>query len=154
MFVIFVVPYFNDSARRFLAGLTGLNSVRVGVIGQEAQEVLPESLRSRLAGHWRVNDALRADQLTWAASELSRRHGRICRLLAVNEQVQVPLAEARERLGIEGMSAETALRFRDKARMKDCFRQADGASCCCAKWTHPPTTTFAKSAVAPWMPSA
>ncbi len=128
MFVIFVAPYFNDSARRFLGGLISLDGVRVGVIGHEVQEVLPESLRGRLAGHWRVHDALQSDQLTWAAGELSRRHGPIFRLLAVNEQVQVPLAEARERLGIEGMSADTARNFRDEARMKALFRAA-GVPC-------------------------
>jgi hypothetical protein len=124
VFVIFAAPFFNDSARRFLEGLTSLDGVRVGVIGQEAQEVLPVESRNKLAGHWRVNDALNADQLTWAARELSNRHGSIHRLLAVNEQIQVPLAETRDRLGVEGMNAETARNFRDKARMKAIFRTA------------------------------
>jgi biotin carboxylase len=40
----------------------------------------------------------------------------------------VPLAQARERLGIEGMGVEAALNFRDKARMKERLRAA-GVPC-------------------------
>ncbi len=125
MFVIFVTPFFTENARRWLETLTALQEVRLGVISQETQEVLPQALRSKLAGHWRVDDALNSDQLTWAARELSKTHGQPIRLLAVNEQSQVPAAEVRERLGIAGMTRETALNFRDKARMKTAFRTAN-----------------------------
>jgi biotin carboxylase len=43
----------------------------------------------------------------------------------VLEQLQVPLAEVRERLGIPGMDVESAKNFRDKARMKDVLRAND-----------------------------
>lgn len=128
MFVIFAAPYFNDNTKRFMTGLVGLDGVRVGVVSQDAQEVLPEALRDKLAGHWRIHDALSTEQLIWAARELAKQHGTIHRLLAVNEQIQVPLAEAREHLNVEGMNAETARNFRDKARMKALFREA-GVPC-------------------------
>ena len=50
------------------------------------------------------------------------------RLLAVLEQLQVPLAQVREHLGIAGMDAATARNFRDKAQMKSVLRAA-GVPC-------------------------
>ena len=49
---------------------------------------------------------------------LGRQLGQVQRLLAVLEQLQVPLAQVREQLGIPGMDAATAANFRDKARIK------------------------------------
>ncbi|MBK9016746.1 MAG: hypothetical protein IPM82_23190 [Saprospiraceae bacterium] len=40
------------------------------------------------------------------------------------EQAQVPVAQVRESLGIEGMDVETAHNFRDKGRMKNLLRAA------------------------------
>jgi biotin carboxylase len=40
------------------------------------------------------------------------------------EQAQVPVAQVREALGIEGMDVETAHNFRDKGRMKNLLREA------------------------------
>ena len=48
--------------------------------------------------------------------------------MAILENIQVPLAEVRERLGIPGMPVEVAERFRDKARMKSAF-EAAGVPC-------------------------
>jgi formate-dependent phosphoribosylglycinamide formyltransferase (GAR transformylase) len=125
MFVLFLTPFFTENARRWLQALTTLLGTRIGVISQEAQEVLPLEIRSKLAGHWRVDDALNTEQLTWATRELSKTNGQPHRLLAVNEQSQIPAAEVRERLNIAGMNRETALNFRDKARMKAAFRAAN-----------------------------
>ena len=50
------------------------------------------------------------------------------RLLAVLEQLQVPLAQVREHLGIPGMDPVTARNFRDKAQMKAVLRAA-GVPC-------------------------
>ena len=50
------------------------------------------------------------------------------RLLAVLEQLQVPLAQVREHLGIPGMDVLTAGNFRDKAQMKTVLRAA-GVPC-------------------------
>ena len=55
---------------------------------------------------------------------LGRQLGQVQRLLAVLEQLQVPLAQVREPLGIPGMDAATAGNFRDKARMKTVLRAA------------------------------
>ena len=125
MFVVYATPFFTQNTMGLVEAFARLPGIRLGVISQEPQEVLPVELRSRFAGHWRVHDALNLDQLTWAAKELARRHGPIERLIAANEQIQLPLAQVRDQLGVPGMSAQTVLNFRDKGRMKDIFREHD-----------------------------
>jgi len=122
--VVFDAPYFTENAKRFIEATTRVPDVRLGLISQEPVEQLPPPLRERVGAHWRVDDALNADQIVGAAQALSRDLGPVHRLLGVVEQLQVPLAEARERLGIAGMRAEQARNFRDKARMKTLFRAA------------------------------
>lgn len=128
MFTLFSVPFITENAKRFLNVIVQIEGVRVGIITQDPEDRLPELVRQRMAGHWKVTDALNTDQLEWAARELSQRHGKIHRLLAANEQSQVPIAEVRDRLGIEGMTAKIARNFRDKDQMKLCFEQA-GVPC-------------------------
>ena len=98
--------------------------MRAAVVTQEPIEAFSPELRGRLAGHWKVADALDADQLAHAAGELSNQLGPIHRLVGAIEQIQEPLAEAREQLGVPGMRAEPARNFRDKARMKELLRSA------------------------------
>jgi len=127
-FVIFVAPWFSENATRFIAAVQTVPGVRLAVISQEGQERLAPAQRERLAAHWRVDDVFDSNQLVRAAESLSHHMGPIHRLFAAYEQLQVPVAEARERLGVEGMSAETANNFRDKSRMKTLFREA-GVPC-------------------------
>lgn len=123
MFIVFAAPFVNPSTIRFLERVRDLPDVRVGVVCQEPEDFLPFPVDA----HWRVQDALDADQLEWAVRGL----GRVDRLLAINEQIQVPAGEVRDRLGLPGMDAETARNFRDKARMKERFRAAGVP---CARW--------------------
>ena len=58
-------------------------------------------------------------------ARLGEHLGGVDRLLAILENLQVPLAEVRERLGIPGLSVQAAHHFRDKAAMKTVFEQAD-----------------------------
>ncbi len=122
--VIFATPFFTDNAVRNIAAIADLPDVRLGLISQEPQEYLSPALRAKLAAHWRIDDCLNTDQLVWAAQSLAQRLGPIDRLFGAVEQMQVPLAEARAQLGIEGMSVEAARNFREKARMKTLFREA------------------------------
>ena len=59
---------------------------------------------------------------------LGERLGPVHRLLAVLEQLQVPVAQVREQLGIAGIDVATAHNFRDKAQMKSVLRAA-GVPC-------------------------
>ncbi len=124
MFVIYATPFFTPNALQFIQATAALPDITFGLISQEPQELLPPHIRQQLHTHWRVADALNPDQLAWAAQSLSVQVGQpIHRLLSALEQIQVPLAEVRERLGISGMGVEVAKNFRDKARMKDLLRQ-------------------------------
>lgn len=125
---IFAAPFFMEATVRFIRGAAQLDGVDLTVVSQEPFEKLPADIRERLAGHWRIDDALDPAQLVGAARELQERFGPALRYFGPLEQLQVPLAIAREALGIEGLSAEAARNFRDKARMKDVLR-AGGVPC-------------------------
>lgn len=121
-FVIFAAPLLSDNAFRMIDATAGLPDVTLGVITQDGDDKM-RHLRDR-AAHWRVGNILDVDQLLWAARELQARHGPIHRLFGAFEQLQGPLAEAREALGVPGMSAATVANFRDKAQMKTLLRAA------------------------------
>lgn len=123
--VIFVAPFFMDATLRFIGGAATLPGVQLSVISQDAARRLPDSIRDKLAGHWRVDDALDPLQIVYAATELARRCGTVTRMMAALEQAQVPLAAAREQLGLPGLSVNAALNFRDKARMKTVLHAAN-----------------------------
>lgn len=126
--VVFVAPFFLDTTLRFVDAVADLADVRLSLVSQDPLEKLPDGLRSKLAAHWRIDDGLAAGQIAGAVEALARRHGPVERLLGALEQLQVPLGEVRDALGISGMGAETARNFRDKARMKEVL-QAAGVPC-------------------------
>jgi formate-dependent phosphoribosylglycinamide formyltransferase (GAR transformylase) len=118
--VVFVAPYALDATTRFVEAVAEQPDARVGLISSDPLERFPEAARSRLAAHWRIDNCLDPDALTEAVAAIGSRipPGRVDRLLAILENLQVPLAEVRERLGIEGMGVDVAQNFRDKGRMK------------------------------------
>ncbi|HKA59298.1 MAG TPA: ATP-grasp domain-containing protein [Gemmatimonadales bacterium] len=121
--VLFAAPILSENASRMIAAMVALPGVRAGVISQAPLEDLPPPLQSQVS-HWRVPDVLDAGQLMDAVDHLEKRLGRVDRLMGAYEQLQVPLAEVRERRGIAGMRVEAARNFRDKARMKSLLRDA------------------------------
>jgi biotin carboxylase len=121
---VFVAPILSENASRMIEAVASLPGVRLGVITQDPAEKLSPGLAAKVDAHWRVDDVLDAWQLSWAAEELALRIGPIDRLFGAYEQLQVPLAEVRERMGISGMGAAVARRFRDKSEMKDALRAA------------------------------
>ena len=125
---IFAAPFLMDATIRFIAGAAQLPGVRLSVISQDPAERLPADVRQRLAGHWRVDNALDPGQIVQAAKQLEQRIGKASRLIGALEQLQVPLAVAREQLDLPGLGASAALNFRDKARMKTVLRDA-GVPC-------------------------
>lgn len=126
--VIFVAPFFLETTLRFVAGAASLPGVRLSLISQDPAERLPASLRASLAGHWKVDDALNPQLIADAARALSRQLGPPARMIGALEQLQVPLAQAREALGVPGLSSEASNNFRDKARMKEVLAKA-GVPC-------------------------
>src|ERR1700751_3456021 len=124
----FVAPYLLDATTRFVDAAASVPDVGLAVITCEPEDRLPGELRRRLAGRWRIDDPLDAGQIAAAVQGLSGQLGPVQRLLAVLEQLQVPLGQVREHLGIAGMDAATAHNFRDKAQMKSVLRAA-GVPC-------------------------
>jgi biotin carboxylase len=142
MLVVFVAPYFSENAKLFLGSLASLGSpespeppesreppepgegVRVAVISQDDPGLLAPELRARISRFERVADALASEELVAATRRVSDALGPVHRLLGVVEQLQEPLATAREVMGLPGMSAAVTRRFRDKTLMKQLLREA------------------------------
>jgi hypothetical protein len=125
---VFVAPYLLEATQRFVSVAAEVPGVRLGLVTCDPVERIPPELRGRLAGHWRVEDALDPRQLAWAVNGIQGQIGRVDRLVGALEQLQVPLAQVREALGIEGMDVRTAVNVRDKAQMKEVL-QAAGIPC-------------------------
>jgi formate-dependent phosphoribosylglycinamide formyltransferase (GAR transformylase) len=126
--VVFVAPYALDATTRFVSAVTAVPDTRVGLVSSDPVERFPSAIQLAIAAHWRTDDCLDVDQLTTAVTALAGRLGSVDRLVAILENLQVPLGEVRDRLGIPGLSAATAEKFRDKARMKVEFEHA-GVPC-------------------------
>jgi len=121
---VFVVPFLFETSVRFLRGALELPGVAVSLVSQDPLERFDEDIRKRLAGHWKVENALDPAHLVAAVRGLSEQLGPVDRLIGVLEQAQVPLAQAREELGLPGLSVDAALSFRDKSVMKNRLREA------------------------------
>lgn len=122
--VLFVAPFAVDTTLRFIDGAAEVAGSRLFLISQDPLERFPPGLRAKLAGHWQVENALDPRVLIDAAGDIQRRIGKIHRLLGTLEQLQEPLAEVREALGIPGMGLRAATNFREKSQMKDVLRKA------------------------------
>ena len=120
--VVFAAPILSENASRMIEAAASLPGVRLAVVTQDPAEKLSPQMAQMISAHWRVNDILDPAQLEWGVEELAKRLGGIDRLFGAYEQLQVPLAEVREKLGIEGMKPEVANRFRDKSEMKNVLR--------------------------------
>ncbi len=123
--VVFVAPFFLRATVQFIAGAARLSGIRLVLIGQDAKEKLPAELLARLDHFVRVDNLLETEPLLQTVSDVQRRLGKIDRLIGTLEQLQIPLAEVRQALGIPGMDPETAKNFRDKSRMKTLLRAQD-----------------------------
>jgi hypothetical protein len=121
--VVFVAPFFLETTLRFVDAVASLPGVRCGLVSQDPAARLPAGLRAKLAAHRRIADGLDPQQIAGATRALGRELGGVERLIGALEQLQVPLGEVRDALGIPGMGAEIARNFRDKARMKEVFQQ-------------------------------
>lgn len=120
--VIFVAPRLSDNASRMVEAIGALPGVQLGVISTDWVEHAAPRTRDVIVQHWRVDDVLDVPQLQHAVNEVAARIGGVEKLFGAYEQLQVPLAEVREAMGIPGLSVRAALNFRDKSRMKDVLR--------------------------------
>ena len=121
---VFVAPFAFDTTLRFVSAAAAQPSARLALLSQDPLERFPAELRSRLVAHQRIDNSLDPGAIAAGTEEISRRVGPVDRLLGTLEQLQVPLARAREHLGIDGMGVQAAENFRDKAQMKTVLRAA------------------------------
>ncbi|MEM1206848.1 MAG: ATP-grasp domain-containing protein [Acidobacteriota bacterium] len=123
--VAFVAPFAFETTLRFVDAAADVPNVRLVLISQDPPAKFPEPLRRKLSAHLQVTHAIDSMVILEAVREIEAKAGPVHRLLGTLEQLQVPLAAVREKMGIEGMGVEAAQNFRDKARMKDALRAAD-----------------------------
>ncbi len=126
--VVFVAPYPAEATLRFALAAAAEPGVRLGLVSHQPLDHTPERLRRAIEGHWQVDNALDPGQLEAGVRGLGGQLGSVDRLIGVLEQLQVPLGQVRDRLGIYGTGGEVAKNFRDKARMKTVLRNA-GVPC-------------------------
>lgn len=123
--LVFVAPKFLENTNRYLAGFARLEGLTVSVISEDPAAAIPGALKPRLlGGHYQVKNPLDGMQLAEACRSLAKHVGPIDRLTGALEQLQLPLAQARELTRIPGMGLAHAKRFRDKDEMKRVLRAA------------------------------
>jgi hypothetical protein len=121
--IAFIAPRFLDNTNRYLKAFADISDITLSVISCDPEEAMPDGMRSRIAGHYRVTN-LETEALTLAARAITKAIGRIDRLVGFLEELQVSLAEVRDALDIDGLRTQTARNFRDKDRMKSVLRAA------------------------------
>ena len=119
--VVFVAPYPLETTTRFSSAILGLEDVVLTGVFQEAPKGAAAGLFKEVA---LVENVWDAAQVVGAVRALERSHGPAHRLLGILEDLQTPLALARQKLGLPGTDPETSHRFRDKGVMKAVLRQA------------------------------
>lgn len=121
--VVFVAPFLMTATLRFIKGVAELSGVRLALVTQDHPDKVPPELDENIAHCFQVEDCLHPHRIHEAIKAVENRMGTIDRLLGTLEQIQVPLAEVRQMLGIEGMGPDTAHNFRDKSHMKTLLRE-------------------------------
>lgn len=128
--VVFVAPFGLESTLRFVRAAAELAGVHLTVISQEPTQAFRAKAGAGLAARISAFETC-PDVHDPAALEAAVRRaaaatgGRVDALIGILEPLQVPMAQVRERLGIRGMDAAEARRFRDKAHMKEVLRAND-----------------------------
>lgn len=133
--VAFVAPFLRPATLRFLHAVVSVPWARVGLISHDRPDAIDPALRARLVAWGPMGEGLGAGAILLGARRLQEQMGPADRLLGMLEQLQIPLAQVRQELGIPGMGVEAATNFRDKARMKELLRAA-GLPCARHRLVH------------------
>ncbi|MDB4962395.1 MAG: hypothetical protein JWP01_2394 [Myxococcales bacterium] len=120
--VVFIAPRFLENTNRYVRAFAALDGVTLSVVSADPAEAIPAAIRPYIGGHFGVANCLDGTQLTRAVRAIASSVGRVDRLAGALEQLQMPMAEVRDALEIEGLSTAIARNFRDKDRMKEVLR--------------------------------
>lgn len=121
--VVFVAPLMRDATLRFIRAIARLDGIVLSLISSNGADHLPPDLKEHVQSVAKIGNAMDPGQIALAAKSLMRENGPIHRLFGALEELQVPIAKARDFLNIEGMRTQAAINFREKAQMKTVFRQ-------------------------------
>jgi len=122
MYVVMIAPGYPSEMPYFARGLARMGARVLGV-GDQSERDLPAVTREHLAGYLRVEcltdeEAVVEAVRRWAAPV------RVERVECLWEPGVILAARVREALNVEGMSAEEAVPFRNKDRMKQVLSAA------------------------------
>ena len=96
----------------------------MGLISHDRPEHIDPAIKARIAAWGPMGQGLGAGAILHGAQRLAEQMGPADHLVGMLEQLQVPLAQVRQELGIPGMRPQQATNFRDKATMKERLREA------------------------------
>ena len=119
--VVFVCPRPVGESLRAARAVGKLDGVRLlGVCEQPPRADAAEVFADLVC----VRDAHDAGELVAAARRLGEKHGALAQIVAVQETLLEPVAEANETLGLRGMSVATVRRALDKSCLKRTLDEA------------------------------
>ncbi|HSR41827.1 MAG TPA: hypothetical protein VLL48_06640 [Longimicrobiales bacterium] len=121
MHCVFIEPQFPANQKKFVRGLRKAG-VHVSALGERPVEALDADLREWLFHYEKVPTVVDEEILERAVRWIDERLP-VDRLEATVEAHVLPVARAREALGIPGTSVETAFLCRDKPTMKEALRE-------------------------------
>jgi len=117
MRVVLLSPGYPEEMQRFTRGLSEVGATIIGA-GDQPLESLPADTRRRLSGYVRLPGF--ADEQAATRTLVAALHGQgVNRIEALWEPVVLLAARMRATLGVQGMSYDTVMGFRDKQLMKE-----------------------------------
>lgn len=117
MRVVFIQPNYPPEQRYFTRGLARVGAEVIGV-GDSHEDNLDPDVRSSLAGYLRVPH-LHAEERAARTIADAVRHLKVDRVESLWEPTVLLAARVRELLGLDGMSRDCVLGFRDKVTMRE-----------------------------------
>jgi hypothetical protein len=120
----FVAQEFTPRTLKFIDAVLGQPGVLMGLVSEDSFEKLPPRISERLVSTAAVASTEDSEAIAAAFRGLDEKLGKLELLLGIEEAIQVPLAEARQALGVPGATPENANAFRDKIRMKEGLQAA------------------------------
>ena len=100
MTAAFVAPFLMPASQEFALTAARVPGVRLAIISHDPADRFMPELADAVVGHWQVEDPFDPAQLVEAVRGLEEQIGPVERIIGVLEQLQVPVAQARDELGL------------------------------------------------------
>jgi len=119
--VVYIAPFPLRATMKFARALASLHDIQLIGVFQTAPTMEEQKLFQRIVT---VSNALDVKVLYKALIQIQQFYGLIHRVVGILEQLQEPLAQLRQQLGIKGIQPPVARNFRDKSVMKEVLHRA------------------------------